>query len=200
VKRSAGFLVLVIILLVPVCGWGATQIGVRGGYSHASGDLFEGSGDIGGAGIYGVVVSMGLLPRIDVGFAYERYTSSFDFQRAAFQDAFFGGEAEYEDQAYVFTGTLNLGTPGSPLDLYGGGGFSLHEMNLKIKTDDDVGDYLDRIGGDRSDWEWHLVGGLGLRLPSLPFRAYAEYRYSNVQGDDNPTYSSVYGGLNLYLD
>ena len=61
-------------------------------------------------------------------------------------------------------------------------------------------DIPDEIDPERSDWEWHVLGGIGLRLPGLPLRGYAEYRYQNVQGDDSPTYSSIYGGLNLYLD
>lgn len=199
-KRTIAFALLSLLLIGAGMAHAATQIGVRGGWSHASGNIFDGSGDVGGGGIYGIAVSMGIFPAVDVEFAYERYTNEFTFERAAYEDVFFGGEGTFENQAYIFTGKLNLTSAVNPLGFYGGGGFSLHEMDLEIEsTDESVGDYLDRIGGDRSDWEWHLVGGVGVRILGLPLRAYAEYRYQNVQGDDNPSYSSIYAGLNLFL-
>ena len=91
-KRAIGIAVFAIMLIATTGAHAATQIGVRGGWSHASGNIFEGSGNVGGGGIYGVVVSMGLFPAVDVEFAYERYTNDFDFEKAAYQDVFFGGE------------------------------------------------------------------------------------------------------------
>jgi hypothetical protein len=183
------------MLLLPQGAWGATQLGIRGGYSHASGDVFQGSGDVGGGGLYGVVASIGMFSIVDVEFAYERYTTDFKLETDVFEDVFLGDEVSYEDQAYHFTGLLNLSTGASLLGLYGGGGFSIHE--IRLKNFDEIPDEIDP---ERSDWEWHLVGGVGLRLGDLPLRGYAEYRYQNVQGDDSPTYSSIYAGLNLYLD
>ena len=194
-KRMILLPLLILMLLAPRGAWGATQIGVRGGYSHATGDVFEGSGDIGGGGLYGVIASIGLFAIIDLEFAYERYTTEFDLDEEAFEDVFVGEDATYEDQAYLFTGLLDLGPLLGPLSLHAGGGFSLHDIRLK-----DIEQIPDQIDPDRSDWEWHLVGGASLRIPGLPLRGYAEYRYQNVQGDDNPTYSSIYAGINLYLD
>jgi hypothetical protein len=194
VKQIAAVVLVLGSVLVPSSVWGATQLGVRGGYSHATGDVFKGSGDVGGGGLYGFVASLGLFPLVDLEFAYERYTNEFEFDTEAFGDTF-RGQADYEDQAYLFTGILNLSAGASPLGFYGGGGFSLHEIRLK-----NVEDLPDEIDPERSDWEWHVLGGLGLRLAGLPLRAYAEYRYQNIQGDDSPTYSSIYAGLNLYLD
>lgn len=198
-KRAIVFLSAILIGGATVAS-GATQIGLRGGWSDASGELFAGSGDPGGSGIYGVVVAVGLLPAIDLEFAYERYAKEFRFNQAAYEDTFFGGEADVDNQAYLLTGKLHVPLLGGPLGLYGGGGFSLHRLDLKVRSSDDsVGDYLDRVSGDRNEWEWHLVGGVQFKLPILPLLAYGEYRYQDVTGKDNPRYSSIYGGLNLFL-
>jgi hypothetical protein len=194
-RRILLFPLILGMLLVPHGVQGATQLGIRGGYSHATGDVFEGSGDVGGGGLYGVVASIGLFSMVDVEFAYERYTTDFELDAGVFEDVLLGDEVSYEDQAYIFTGLVNLSPGGNPLGFYGGGGFSIHEIRLE-----NFEEIPDEIDPERSDWEWHLVGGVGLRLGSLPLRGYAEYRYQNVQGDDSPTYSSVYAGLNLFLD
>ncbi len=44
------------------------------------------------------------------------------------------------------------------------------------------------------------MGGIQVKLPILPLLAYAEYRYQDVTGKHNPSYSSIYAGLNLYLN
>lgn len=191
-----------VLALSSTIGGAATEIGIRGGWAHARGDLFEGSGDPGSSGLYGALISIGLFSSIDLEFAYERYRKEFEFDRATYRETFFGGDAEYEDQAYLFTGKLNLPVGTGPLGLYGGGGASLHEIDVlvdAIENSSGLDDYLDEIQEDRSEWEWHVVGGLGLRLPGLPLRAYGEYRYQNIDGT-SPSFSSIYGGLNLYLE
>lgn len=195
---------LVAVLASAPAARAATQLGVRGGYSHAAGDLFSGSGGLGGDGIYGFVASIGLVSNFDLEFAYERYTKEFSFDHAAAEDVFFGGKGTYEDQAYLLTGKIHLPLVGGPLGLYGGGGGSLHRIDLDVDADagsgESVDEYIeDQIDGARNEWEWHLVGGLQFRLPVLPLLAYGEYRYQDVTGKHNPSYSSIYAGLNLYL-
>jgi hypothetical protein len=194
-----------ILLASAPAAMAATQLGVRGGYSHAAGDLFQGSGGLGGDGIYGFVASIGLLPALDLEFAYERYTKKFSFDRAAAEDVFFGGKGTYKDQAYLLTGKIHLPLVGAPFGLYGGAGGSLHRIDLHVNadagSDESVDGYIhSQIDGARNEWEWHLVGGLQLKLPVLPLLAYAEYRYQDLSGKHNPSYSSIYGGLNLYLN
>lgn len=183
---------------MPAASLGAIQLGLRGGYAHASGNLFAGSGNPGGGGLYGAVASVGLLPSIDLEFAYERYTKDFNFSQEANEGTFF--KADYEDQAYLLTGKLHLPLIGAPLGLFGGGGMSLHQIDLKVDTrDPSFADYVRGLSDTRNEWEWHLVGGAQLKLPVLPLVAYAEYRYQDVTGKYGPKYSSIYGGLNLYL-
>jgi len=197
--------VSVLVLAAPTSVPAATELGVRGGWANATGDVFAGSGNVGSSGIYGLVVSIGLFSSVDLEFAYERYTSDFSFKDALTDgQKAFNGDAEYEDQAYILTGKLNLPLLAAPFGLYVGGGFSLHELDLKVDSDEsddsEIEEYLKQIGGDRSEWDWHAVGGLGWKLPALPLRAYAEYRYQNIQDDESPSYSSVYAGLNLYME
>jgi hypothetical protein len=203
--RRIGLALLGVLLASASAAMAATQLGVRGGYSHAAGDLFTGSGGLGGDGIYGFVASIGLLPSLDLEFAYERYTKEFSFDHAAAEGVFFGGKGTYKDQAYLLTGKIHIPLVGAPFGLYGGGGGSLHRIDLKVHPDvglgESVDDYIEtRIDGARNEWEWHLVGGLQFKLPVLPLLVYAEYRYQDVTGKHNPSYSSIYGGLNLYLN
>jgi hypothetical protein len=180
----------------------ATQVGVRGGWAHATGDVFQGSGGIGGDGVYGFIASVGLLPMIDLEFAYERYTTDFSFSDAAYNSVFFDGKGDFKDQAYLLTGKAHLPLIGGPFSFYGGGGGSLHRIDLKVHPDEGTPDSLeieDHFSDERNEWEWHLVGGVDFKLPILPLLVYAEYRYQDVTGKHNPSYSTVYGGLNLYL-
>ncbi len=185
-------------LLVPAAAPAATQLGLRGGWAHASGDLFPGSGSPGGGGLYGVVGSVGILPTIDLELAYERYTKDFKFSQEAYQGTFFN--ADYEDQAYLLTGKLHLPLIGAPFGFYGGGGASLHKIDLNVDSSNpSFQDYAQGVSDSRNEWEWHLVGGAQFKLPIVPLLAYAEYRYQDVTGKYGPSYSSIYGGLNLYL-
>ncbi len=175
------------------------QLGARGGYAHAAGDLFPGSGQLGGSGLYGVVMSVGLMPTVDIEVAWERYRKEFTFEEAAFEDSFFGGDGNYEDQAYLVTGKLHLPI-GGILGLYGGGGGGLHRIDLSVKSDDPtVQEYLDQLNEIDRDWEWHAVAGAQIKLPSVPILIYGEYRFQNVTGGADVRYNSVYAGLNLFL-
>ncbi len=129
-------LLLLVLFAVWVPGaYAATQLGIRGGYAHASGDLFKGSGALGGDGIYGFAASIGLLTAVDLEFAYERYTTDFTFDSAAAEDVFFGGKGTYKDQAYLLTAKIHIPLIGAPLGLYGGGGGSLHKIDLSVHAD-----------------------------------------------------------------
>ncbi|MFB3909944.1 MAG: hypothetical protein ACE15D_16250 [Candidatus Eisenbacteria bacterium] len=192
---------IVLEVLVPGPVVAATQIGIRGGWSHASRDVFPGSGDLGGSGLYGFTGSIGLLPMLDVEFAYERYTNDFSFDSAHFEDTLFGGKGSYEDQAYLVTGKLHLPFLAAPFGLYAGGGGSLHHINFHVTAaDDSFDDIADQLGDERNEWEWHIVAGSSFRIPVLPVAAYAEYRFQNVSGNGAPRYHSIYGGLNLVFE
>ncbi|MBD3161483.1 MAG: hypothetical protein GF346_04680 [Candidatus Eisenbacteria bacterium] len=180
---------------------GAAEIGVRAGWLDANGEVFPGSGEIGDGGVYGFVLALGLVPEIDVEFAYERYRQEFSFERGIFEETFFEGEGEFEDQAYLFTAKLHLPLLTGPLDLYGGGGGSLHEIDLHVDSEEaGVEEIIDALSEERSEWAWHVVAGAGLRLPPLPVRFYGEVRFNDVAGENTPNTASVYAGVNLYLD
>ena len=202
--RKALFLLVLGVVLgsmwLPAPGIAGGAVGVRGGWSHASGDVFDGSGDPGSGGIYGFTVALGIVPMLDAEFAYERYTSDFDFRAASLEDAFFGGKASYDDQAYLLTGKLHLPLIGgmTGLGLYGGAGINLHRIDLSVKSqDEDWEAYAERISGEDDQRGWHLVGGVQWKFPAFPLALYGEYRYQGIRGSDTPNYSSIYAGLNL---
>lgn len=180
---------------------GAAELGIRAGWLDARGEVFQGSGEIGGGGVYGLTLALGLVPRIDVEFAYERYRQEFSFERGVFQQTFFEGEGEYQDQAYLLTGKLRFPVLAGPFDLYAGGGASLHQIELDLESEEGgIEEVLEALGGDREEWAWHVVAGAGLRVPGLPLRLYAEARFNDVGDKETPNTASVYGGLNLYLE
>ncbi len=189
----AGALAALLIATVPA---GALQIGVRGGYAKADGEIFDGSGSLGSGGLYGLVGSLPLLPMIDLEFAYERYTADFDFDRVV-QDQPFSTDAEYLDHSYLLTAKLSLVDPaGTPFGLYAGAGGSLHAIDLELDDDFD----LPGFDTDENEFAWHIVAGLDLRLPSLPMLLYAEYRFQELDIGDKPRFNSIYAGLNLVLE
>ena len=197
IRKAIGF-ALCLSLVAAGGAAAAMQLGVRGGYAHATGDVFGGSGDLGGGGLYGVVASLELVSMLDLEFAYERYTKEFSFDDAVRDGKPFFGDAEYEDQAYLLTGKVHLiKLLPTPLGLYGGGGVSLHSIDLNVDSGDELS--VPDFGREENEFEWHIVIGTDLKLPVVPILAYAEYRYQNVTGGDTPKYSSVYAGVNLHL-
>lgn len=195
----------VFLAVLVVCGaspaYGEVQIGLRGGWSHARGDLFTGSGDPGSAGIYGVALGCGILERLDLEVAYERYAKEFAFDHGVFESTLFHGRVDYENQAYLLTGKIELPLFLKPFGLYGGGGGSLHQIQVTVEPEDaGLSTIAEQLSEERNEWEWHLVGGLALRLPSTPLLTYAEYRYQDVSGTHGLSYASVYAGLNLVLE
>ncbi len=119
-KRALAMLGFLGVALLCAGSAGAgVQLGVRGGYAHATGELFPGSGQLGGEGLYGVAMSVGLMPTVDIEVAWERYRKTFTFEEAAFEESFFGGDGSYEDQAYLVTGKIHLPI-GGIVGLYGG--------------------------------------------------------------------------------
>jgi hypothetical protein len=173
------------------------QLGLRGGYAHTSGEVFSGSGDPGGSGLYGVVASLSPIPGLEAEFAYERTTTEFDFTGAAYEDAFFDGSADLEQQLYALTAKGHIPIAGPLVSLHVGAGVSSHRLDLAIDSDADLGEAFDSIARDRDEWAWHAVAGLGVGLGSLPLRAYGEARYEDIGGTVTPTVSSVYAGLNF---
>lgn len=196
-SRSCVALLSVVIMLLAAAPVDALQIGVRGGYAKADGDLFDGSGPVGSGGLYGVAAVIPLLPRIDLELAYERYTSEFEPDRLLQEQPFVNG-AEFIDQSYLITAKLRLIDPAaSPLGIYGGGGASLHAIEVEFEGGDlEIPDF----DPDDEEFAWHAVAGIDVELPSLPFVLYAEYRFQDIQGDTKPRFNSVYAGVNLVLE
>jgi opacity protein-like surface antigen len=196
---AVSFGVLCVTALLAGGAGAAVQLGVRGGYAHAEGDLFPGSGNMGGNGLYGVAMAVDLMPAVGLEVAWERYQKDFHFDEASFENSFFGGSGSYEDQAYLVTGKLHLPL-GGLLGLYAGGGGALHRIDLSVESDDpNVQDYVDHLSDQNQDWEWHVLAGAQFSLPVLPLLLYGEYRFQNVTGDQDVRYNSVYAGLNLVL-
>jgi len=186
------------LLIVCADARAALDIGVRGGYAHATGDVFEGSGDVGGGGLYGIVAGLGFTDALQLELAYEHYTKDFSFDEAVHGGTIFFGDGKYEDQAYLLTGKVQFfRLVPTPIGLYGGAGVSLHSLDITVDSGEAT---VPDFGEKKNEFEWHLVAGAGLRVPGLPLRAYGEYRYQNITGSADIRFSSLYAGVNLVLE
>lgn len=199
-RRDLALGIVCALVLTPHGARAATQIGVRGGYASVKGEVFPGSGDMGGGGLYGLTLTLGLVPKIDLEFAWERYQQDFSFSEAAFEETFFGGEGSYETQNLLLTGKLHLPI-GGLFGIYGGFGASLQRADLSVDSDDpSVQDYLDQIDGLSQEAAWNLSTGIQFKIPEVPLLIYGEYRYQDVTGGSDVRSSSAYAGLNLYWE
>lgn len=173
----------------------ALEIGVRGGYSDAGGEVFDGSGDVGSGGLFGAVAALPILPAIDLEIAYERYASEFDLDDPIDWQPLETG-AEYVDQSFLATMKFHLFGGAGPVGIYGGAGASLHSIDLEFKGGVEPPD----LEPDDNDYAWHAVAGIDVRLPEAPLLLYGEYRFQNIEGKEMPRFHSVYAGLNLVLE
>lgn len=165
-------------------------LGVRGGYYHSTGDIFKGSGDLGGNGLWGVVGTIGMLPTVDFEFAYERYTKDFDTNEIPAR------QGSFQDNAYLLTAKFRLPiTPViSPLWFHAGVGAGLHDLKITGAIDQTTQEVITET---KSQGEWHAVAGADVKV--APFVFYGEYRFQDLTEKQGPRFHSVYAGLNLRI-
>jgi hypothetical protein len=173
----------------------AVQVGGRAGYYHSTGDVFKGSGNLGGNGLWGLAASVSILLPIDVEFAYERYTKDFSFNQGT--NIPIGGSAKYIDNAYLLTGKVKVPIlgPVSPLWFHLGAGTGLH--HIETNTDSPNQAVRDAINQTQNQGEWHAVAGADIKLSSL--LVYGEYRFQDVTEKHGPRFNSIYAGVNLFF-
>lgn len=169
----------------------SVQLGVRGGYYNSTGDIFEGSGNVGGNGLWGVTGAVSLLLPLEIEFAYERYTKDFDTNQIP------SGSGTFRDNAYLLTGKLRLPItpPMSPIWFHAGAGVGLHHIETSGGIDQRTNEIITEA---KDQGEWHGVAGADVKLGSFHF--YGEYRFQDVTEKDGPRFHSVYAGVNLYLE
>ncbi|MFN8548948.1 MAG: hypothetical protein U0527_13510 [Candidatus Eisenbacteria bacterium] len=78
---------------------------------------------------------------------------------------------------------------------------ALQTKNRGASTLGTIDDWLAQAEKDRSDVEWHGLGGASLQLGAArPFRSSAKERYRDITGDQGLQGWAAYAGFNLRLD
>ncbi|MFH1143146.1 MAG: hypothetical protein V1774_01210 [Candidatus Eisenbacteria bacterium] len=179
-----------------------TWVGVRYGFSDASGDLFEGSGDLGNGDLVGVHLGLGLLPLIEIEVAGEYVSDELRFEEGVFEGLETAGKADFEDLTLYLTGRFDLlSVPLLPLKGYLGGGMNVHYADVDVEpaegVSEDLEEAIEDATGQKTRVGWHAVGGVRLGLGGLPAAAFLEGRYSDPFKSDVPHSKSLYAGLSL---
>jgi len=206
------------VTILSVCGpaRAGLQLGARAGYADLQGDVFRGSGDLSGTGLFGIQAIFSALPRVNLCLAGEAKNDKLTFSGAGDLSEQFNGKAEWRDLGLYASLHLHLIPIGvGPLGLYAGGGGGVHftEMTLSDVTSSTpksaagplgaagpVDDFIKQVEEKKSDFAWHLLAGTSFSLPVLPLAVFAEVRFEDVTGDFTPRGYSAYAGLNLSLD
>jgi len=200
------------ILLAAPAFAGSSSVGVRYGWADASGDLFQGSPDLGGCNLAGVQLGLDLLPLVQVEVAGEYVSQSFGFAEGLFAGIKATGKGDYEDLTLFVTGRANLlSLFVLPVKGYVGGGANVHYADVKIKDatqvlgpgvlSGDLEDAIRKATGKTTRVGWHLVAGLRLAFTGFPASVFLEGRYQDPFKRDQgvPTTKSLYVGLSFNL-
>lgn len=198
-------------LVAPRAGAAALEFGPRLGYADLKGDLLDGKAEPGKLKIFGCQVRMQLSNATTLEVAGEATSEKFDFEDAGDPNQLIHGKAKWDDLALYASLHLELLAVG-PISVYGGGGGGLHFSQIDVieaapgngnrgtSTLDAIDDWLAKAEKDRSDVEWHGLGGAALQLGSSAFSVFGEGRYRDITGDHGLEGWAAYAGLNLRLD
>jgi hypothetical protein len=187
-------------------------VGARYGWLDAQGDLFEGSGDLGGGDLVGIHLDLGFSPFLGLEVAGEYVNDDLAFTSAYFDEIEARGSGNYENLTIYLTARLYpLQFSALPLRGYVGGGVHVNYAELEIDEaqavtgkraaqglaaarpagragagdiEDDLRDAVADVTGSRNGGGWHAVAGLALRFGVSPFSLFVEGRYAEpFEGD-----------------
>ncbi len=187
------------------------EFGPRIGYARLDGDLLDGHAQPDDLRIFGCQLRFNLSTGTTLELAGEATSDKFDFEDVAHPDQLVSGRAKWEDLAVYASlhfDLLHLG----PISAYAGGGAGLHFNKIDViesapstqgraaAPTDEVDDWLHKVEKDRSDVEWHGVGGAQLDLGASPISIFGEGRYRDITGDHGLKGWAGYAGFNLRLE
>ncbi len=205
--------VVLFCLLLPGVSAAMGRVGARYGWSDASGDIFTGSGDLGGTDLIGLQLSLDLLALLEVEAAGEYVSEEFEFTDGVFQATKAAGRGDYEDFTFFLSAKLDLlELPLFPLKGYVGGGLNVHWIDVTVnevasqlrpvaaaRITDELEDAIKDVTGDSSEIGWHAALGVRLAVPGGPVSLFVEGRYMEGLDDTVPTSKSLYAGFTLGL-
>jgi hypothetical protein len=204
--RKAVFLLCLIAISYPVGASALVGISIGGkiGYSDYSGDIFPGSGDLGTGTGYGLILGFGAVPVVDFQIRASYFLKDFDYSYDVGGNQY-DTSFEYRDVALTAVLTKSVfAPPGSPFNVYVGGGIGYHVINTEIAlaaaagsispSDADNPFVLMQNTGKASG---EGIVGLKIGAPAFPFSAFGEFSYGLIFASERLTVTQFSAGVLL---
>jgi hypothetical protein len=220
---SAGVLCVVTLLVSADEGAALGRVGLRVGWSDASGEVLQGGGALGGTDMVGIHLAADLLSLLEIEIAGEYINEEFGFSEAVLEGVKAAGKGDFEDITMLATARIDLlRLAPFPVQGYVGGGLNVHWTDLQLRDvveatqrrpvpsvagpaylgapgTEELEEAVEKVAGENSEAGWHLVAGLRLSSPGLPVALFLEGRHLDGFSDGVPESRSVYAGFSLGL-
>jgi hypothetical protein len=197
---------LIAISVIVAMTWPATagaltgiSIGGHVGVSNVSGDVLPGSGDLGSATTYGVVLGIGTVPMLDLQIRGGYFAKDFAYTYTAGTVTATTG-FRYEDASVTALLRKNVFTfPASPISLYLGAGAGMHWMNTEIAQAiaQGAGTSTEELVGSTAKPSAIGIVGIDLSAPVFPLAVFGEYSYEAIFASERLSASRFGAGLML---
>jgi hypothetical protein len=191
-------------LCYPVCSSALVGVAFGGkvGYANYKGDILPASGDVGNSFFYGAVLQVNTLPLVDLEFHANYFSKdflySYDVGGVPVEAAF-----DFTDFHLLALAKKNLiSLPGSPFQMYVGGGVGWHLLNTEVARDvadtpedPSLADNPIALFDNHAKMSGHGLAGVTLSVPVLPFAIYGEGRYGVIFTDEKLKTLQIEAGL-----
>lgn len=199
------FIISIILLLsCPIGAFALVGLGVGGkvGYANYTGDVLPGSGDLGGAMMFGGVLHFGTLPVLDFEVHGNYAAKDFDY---TYSEAGLSVTVpfEFRDMSVIVLAKKNLlNLPASPLNVYVGAGVGWHVLSTEVAKGAAAGTF-DLSQADNpiylldnaAKMSGHGVLGARVKFPVMPLAIYGETSYGRIFTDEPLSMFQIEGGL-----
>jgi len=175
------------------------SIGGHIGVSDVSGDVLPGSGDLGSATTYGVVLGIGTVPMLDLQIRGGYFAKDFEYTYTVGTVTATTG-FRYEDASVTALLRKNVFTfPASPLSLYLGAGAGMHWMNTEVAQAIAAGASTspEELVGSTAKPSAMGVIGINVSPPVFPLALFGEWSYEAIFASERLNASRFGAGLML---
>lgn len=204
--RKALFILCFMAIGYPVGAAALVGIAIGGkvGYADCGGDIFPNSGNLGAGTGYAVMVGFGSVPVVDFQIRASYFAKDFDY---AYDVGGVPVETSFEYRDVAMTALLTksvFSPPGSPFNVYVGGGIGYHVINTEValaaagggfsaSDADDPFTLLKNTGKASGEG----IVGLKVGAPAFPLSAFGEFSYGVIFTSERLTVSQFSVGVLL---
>ncbi len=204
--RKAVFVLCLIALSYPVGASALVGISFGGkvGYTTYNGEILPGSGDLGTGPGYALILGFGAVPVVDFQIRASYFAKDFDY---AFDVGGVPVETSFEYRDVAMTAVLTksvFAPPGSPFNVYVGGGIGYHVINTEIalaaaggslSTDDADNPFTLMQNTGKASAEG--IAGLKVGAPAFPLSAFGEFSYGFIFASERLSVTQFSAGILL---